>query len=83
MTSKFEHSKSQPLSENKKTRIQTVEMEYMKRVFGVAKKNKISIIRVKRRQPNLSWRGHLQRLENVKPVKRIWEDKISINKKQT
>lgn len=81
------------LNRRQKSRIKAVEMKYLRRVKGVTRLNKIrneSICQdleieplqdfVERRQ--LSWWGHLNRMNNERPAKQIWEAKIQKRKKR-
>ena len=74
------------LSKAEKSRIQAVEMRYLRRVKGITKRDRIrnEIVRdeldvesildfIERRQ--LSWWGHLQRMQDTRQVKEIWEAK--------
>lgn len=86
-------SESWVLNEKQKSMIQAVEMKFMRRVLGVTKRDRIknedireqlgvqSILKyIEGRQ--LSWWGHLQRMEDSRPVKRIWESRIEKNRKR-
>lgn len=81
------------LTGNQKKKIQAVEMKYLRRVRGVTRMHKLrnETIRqdldiepiqnfIERRQ--LSWWGHLNRMNNERPAKRIWETKIQKRKKR-
>lgn len=68
-------------------------MKFLRRVKGVTRKDKIQNVKIReeleieptldfieRRQ--LSWWGHLIRMNNTRPVKQIWETKIRKRKKR-
>lgn len=75
------------LSQQQRSKIQASEMKYLRRVKGVTRQDRIrndfireeleiqSIMEfIEQRQ--ISWWGHLQRMKDTVPVKRIWETKI-------
>lgn len=74
------------LNQRQRSKIQAIEMKYLRKVRSVTRKDRIrnDIIRknlqiqsmqefIEQRQ--LSWWGHLQRMNNDIPVKKIWESR--------
>lgn len=81
------------LSKGQKSKIQAVEMKYLRRVMGVTKRDRLRNIDIRRdleiqptldfiEQRQLSWWGHLVRMEERRPVRRIWEARIERYKKR-
>lgn len=81
------------LTQRQKSKVQAAEMRYLRRVKGVTRQDRIrnDMIReelkiqpllqfVERRQ--LGWWGHLQRMNNTIPVKKIWEAKVHDKRKR-
>ena len=81
------------LNKQQKSKIQAVEMRYLRRTKGVTRYDRIrntdireeleiesTLEFIERRQ--LSWWGHLQRMDNKRPVKKIWEAKVQKQKKR-
>lgn len=75
------------LTETMKNKIQAVEMKYLRAVKGVTKLDRIRNQTIREelevtsvldiiKEKQLGWWGHLQRLEDNKPVKQVWETKI-------
>lgn len=74
------------LTKRHKTKIQSMEMKYLRRVLGVTRMDRIrnDVIRKQLKvQPvlkriedcQLRWYGHLRRMNEERPVKKIWEAK--------
>lgn len=75
------------LTKNQKSKIQAIEMRYLRRTKGITRKDRIRNQQVREElgvtksvlefieQRQLSWWGHLQRLDSKRPVKQIWEAK--------
>jgi Reverse transcriptase (RNA-dependent DNA polymerase)/Endonuclease-reverse transcriptase len=74
------------LTKNEKSKLQAAEMKYLRRSIGVTKMDKVrnEVIRselktesiqqfIEKRQ--LGWLGHLHRMNNEVPAKRVWEAK--------
>lgn len=81
------------LTKSQESKIQGIEMKYLRRTAGVTRRDKIrnTIIRedlklestlsyIEKRK--LSWWGHLQRMESTRPVKQIWEARIETKRKR-
>lgn len=81
------------LNKQQKSKIQAVEMKYLRRTRGVTKKDKIRNTKIRddlelestlefieKRQ--LSWWGHLHRMDQRRPVKRIWEAKSQTRRRR-
>lgn len=84
-------SETWTLTSAMKSKIQAAEMKYLRAVKGVTKQEHIrnqdirdelqtipTLEVIKKKQ--MSWWGHLQRAEDTKPVKQIWEAKIKYNR---
>ena len=81
------------LTERQKSQIQAMEMKYLQRVRGVTKIDKKRNIDIREdlkiqstlefiEARQISWWGHLQRMEETRPVRRVWEAKTQKNKKR-
>lgn len=77
-------SETWTMSNNMKSRVQAVEMKYLRAVKGVTRRDHIRNQEVREElevksametveERQLGWWGHLQRLDNDRPVKKIWE----------
>lgn len=86
-------SESWILTNTMKSRIQAIDMKYLRRTKGVTRRDRIrnDIIReeleiepitnvIEKQQ--LKWYGHLIRMQNERPVKSIWEARIQRSKKR-
>lgn len=74
------------LTKRLKSKIQSIEMKYLRRVLGVTRRDRIRNDTIREQlkvQPvakwiencQLRWYGHLKRMEDKRPVKRVWEAK--------
>lgn len=81
------------LSVKDKSKIRATEMKYLRRAKGVTKLDRMRNEQIRTdlniepvedyiEQRQLGWWGHLQRLNNTAPVKRIWESKPPWKKKR-
>ncbi|KAJ8946257.1 hypothetical protein NQ318_004626 [Aromia moschata] len=73
--------------------VQSMEMKYLRKVLGITRKDKIRnadireqlqvqsvLSRIESRQ--LGWFGHLIRMNNDRPVKKVWEAKRQIKRRK-
>lgn len=81
------------LTERQKSKIQATEMKYLRRVRGVTKMDKMRNVDIRKdleiqpildyiEERQLQWWGHLQRMNEERPVKKVWKAKIVKNKKR-
>lgn len=81
------------LSERQKNKIQAAEMKYLRRVKGITLKDRIRSTQIREElkvkpmmefieQKQLSWWGHIQRMEEERPAKRIYETRIQNKRKR-
>jgi hypothetical protein len=81
------------LTEQEKKRIGAMEMKYLRRVEGVTKRDRIRNSRIREEigiesiedfieKRQLGWWGHLQRMNDMVPVKRIWETRMHGKRKR-
>lgn len=81
------------LSQQQKSKIQANEMKYLRRVKGVTRQDRIRNDDIREEleiqsigefieQRQMSWWGHLQRMKDSIPVKRIWETKMHGKRKK-
>lgn len=81
------------LTKRQKSKLQAAEMKYLRRVRGVTKIDKMRNIQIRKdlevqsvtdfiEQRQLSWWGHLNRMESRRPVKQVWEAKIHKKRKR-
>ncbi|XP_023310553.1 uncharacterized protein LOC111691870 [Anoplophora glabripennis] len=81
------------LTRQHKSKIQATEMKYLRRVRGVTKMDRMRSEQIRKdlgvqsvlefiEQRQLSWWGHLQRMNNSRQVKRIWEAKIQAKRRR-
>ncbi|KAI4465121.1 geranylgeranyl pyrophosphate synthase [Holotrichia oblita] len=79
------------LSERQKCKVQA--MKYLRRVRGVTKRDRMRNTDIRRdlgtksifefiEERQLSWWGHLQRMNMERPVKKVWKAKIQKNRKK-
>src|SRR5699024_3306636 len=81
------------LTKAQKSKIQATEMKFLRRIKGVTRLDKIrnqkiredlevkpTLAYIENRQ--LSWWGHLQRMNSGRPVKQVWEAKPQRNKQR-
>lgn len=81
------------LTQRQKSKVQATEMKFLRRIKGVTKRDKIRNVRIREElevsavsdfieQRQLGWWGHLQRMSDSRPVKRVWEARIQTQKKR-
>ena len=81
------------VSEQQRSKIQASEMKYLRRVKGVTRQDRIRNDDIREEleiqsigefieQRQMSWWGHLQRMKDSIPVKRIWETKMHGKRKK-
>lgn len=81
------------LTEQQKSKIQAVEMRYLRRVRGVTMKDRMKNVDIRRELKirstlefiegrKLSWWGHLQRMREERPVKKVWRAKTQRNRRR-
>lgn len=81
------------MTERQKSKLQAAEMKYIRRVRGVTKLDRMKSVDIRKEleiistlefieQRQLSWWGHVQRMEEARPAKRIWEARIVKNRKR-
>lgn len=81
------------LNRRQKNKIQAAEMRYLRRVRGVTKMDRIKNLEIRKdlkiqsvleniEERQLGWWGHLHRMENTRQTKRIWEARITKNKRR-
>lgn len=81
------------LTQPDRNRIQASEMKYLRRVKGITRRDRIRNVQVREElksqpvaefieQRQLGWWGHLHRMSDNRPVKRIWETKTALKKRR-
>lgn len=81
------------LSQRMRSKLQACEMKYLRKVRGVTRRDKIRNEQIRTdlgmesvskfiEQRQLSWWGHLQRMDDDVPVRKIWEAKAAKRKKR-
>lgn len=81
------------LSQRQKSKIQAIEMKYLRRVREVTKRDKLRNTKIRDdlqiqstlnfiENRQLSWWGHLQRMSNTRPVKQVWQSKAQKGKQR-
>ncbi|KAJ8935859.1 hypothetical protein NQ318_015970 [Aromia moschata] len=81
------------LNQKHKSMVQSMDMKYLRKVLGITRKDKIRnadireqlqvqsvLSRIENRQ--LGWFGHLIRMNNDRPVKKVWEAKRQIKRRE-
>ena len=81
------------LNQKQKNRIQAIEMKYLRRTYGVTIMDKIrsqyirdelevdaTLNYIERKQ--LAWWGHLQRMDDDRPTKQVWQAKAQKKKRR-
>ncbi|XP_072395006.1 uncharacterized protein [Diabrotica undecimpunctata] len=81
------------LTKRQTSNTQAIEMKFLRRVKGVTKMDRIRNVDIRNElkmqstlefieQRQLSWWSHLHRMQDIVPVRRVWEVKILKNKKR-
>ncbi|KAF5275497.1 hypothetical protein FQR65_LT16630 [Abscondita terminalis] len=81
------------MTKRHKSIIQAAEMKFLRRVRGVTKKDKLRNSQIREdlgissilehiEEKQLSWWGHLQRMKETRPVRKVWEAKLTNKRKR-
>lgn len=81
------------LNQNQRSKLQAVEMKFLRKVRGVTKFDKMKNMDIRRdleinsvsefiETRQLAWWGHLQRMSNTRQTRRIWEARIQKKKRR-
>jgi Reverse transcriptase (RNA-dependent DNA polymerase) len=76
------------LTPQQRSKLQAAEMKFLRRIKGVTRRDRIRNTQIREElniqplmqyieQKQLSWWGHLQRMESTRQVKKIWEAKVN------
>lgn len=81
------------LNKKHKSMLQSMEMKYLRKVLGITRRNRVRNVNIREQlqaqsviskieNRQLAWFGHLKRMNNDRPVKKVWEAKRTYKRKK-